>query len=319
VKNPIGAFRRIAFRSAVSAAGLLLAFAPAATPADAVATIRVATVPIDAGSEVYYAETMGFFRKAGLNVKLTSLNNGAAVAAAVAGGAADIGQSNAVSIAVAHEKGLPFVYIAAANRYSIKSGQAALLVLKDSPVRSARDLNGKTIGINGVRNITELGTRDWMDKNGGDSKTARFLEMPFSEMAAALQQHRVDTALLSEPQLEAAMKRKQFRILADVYSAIAPDFLFGGWFATSEWAKAHPDLVRAYAEAMYETARWANAHHRESAEILEKATGIRMGPTVHRVTFADELKPQELQPVIDVCAKYGLLKNPFAANQIVLQ
>jgi NitT/TauT family transport system substrate-binding protein len=292
---------------------------PAVSRADAPATIRVATVPIDAGSEVYYAETMGFFRKAGLNVKLINLNNGAEVAAAVAGGAADIGQSNAVSIALAHEKGLPFVYIAAANRYSVKNGQAALLVLKDSTVRSARDLNGKTVGINGIRNITEVGTRDWMDKNGGDSKTVRFLEMPFSEMAAALEQHRVDSALLSEPQLEAAMKTNQFRILADVYSAIGLDFLFGGWFSTSEWAKAHPDLVRRYADAMYETARWANGHQRESAQILEKATGIRMGPTVHRVTFAEELKPQDLQPVIDVCAKYGLLKNAFAANEVVLQ
>lgn len=303
--------------AAVFAAALWSAFGATGSHADELTTIRVATIPIDAGSQAYYAQTMGFFRKAGLNVQLTSLNNGSAVAAAVAGGAADVGQSNAVSIAIAHEKGLPFVYIAGANRYSVKNRQAALLVSAQSPIRSAHDLVGKTVAISGIRGITEIGTRDWMDKNGADSKTVRFLEMPFSSMAAALEQNRVDAALLSEPELEAALNTNHFRILADVYPAIGNDFLFGGWFATTDWAKAHPDVVRAFARAMGETARWANSHQRESAQILDQATGIRMGPTVHRVTFADDLNPVELQPVIDVCAKYGLLKASFPASQII--
>jgi NitT/TauT family transport system substrate-binding protein len=320
VKHPLGAIRQARrWSAAVVTAALLFALGSAGSHADEMTTIRVATIPIDAGSQAYYAQTMGFFRSAGLNVQLTSLNNGAAVAAAVAGGAVDIGQSNAVSIAVAHEKGIPFVYIAGANRYSAKNHQAALLVSAESPLRTARDLNGKTIGISGIRGITEIGTRNWMDKNGADSKTVRFLEMPFSGMAGALEKNRVDAALLSEPELEAALNTNHFRVLADVYPAIANDFLFGGWFATTDWAKAHPDLVRAYAHAMQDAARWANGHQRESAAILDKATGIRMGPSVHRVTFADDLDPTELQPVIDLCAKYGLIKASFPASQIVLR
>ena len=89
-------------------------------------TIRVATVPVDAGAEVYYAQKMGFFKANGLDVQITGLTNGAAVTSAVIGGAADIGQSNAVSIAQAHERGIPVVIIAGANRYTIASDESGL-------------------------------------------------------------------------------------------------------------------------------------------------------------------------------------------------
>src|ERR1700722_10509091 len=97
-------------------------------------TIRVATVAVDAGAEVYYAQKMGFFKANGLDVEITGLTNGAAVTSAVIGGAADIGQSNAVSIAQAHERGIPVVIIAGANRYTIPAQESGLGVPADSPI-----------------------------------------------------------------------------------------------------------------------------------------------------------------------------------------
>ena len=222
------------------ATGLLLSVRRAATPADQLPAIRVATIPIDAGSEVYYAQAMHFFQRAGITVEISGLNSGGAVTTAVVAGAADIGQSNAVSIAQAHEHGVPVVFIAPANRYSLQASQAGLLVTNDSPIHNARDFAGKTVGISGVRGITEAGTLNWIDKNGGDSKTVHFLDIPFPEMAAAVAAHRIDAALVTEPVLSAALNTKQFRVVADPYSAIAPDFLMGGWFTTPAWIKAHP-------------------------------------------------------------------------------
>jgi NitT/TauT family transport system substrate-binding protein len=290
-----------------------------ASAADApLQTIRVATIPIDAGSEVYYGVKMGFFKNNGLNVEITGLTSGAAVTAAVVGGAADIGQSNAVSISQAHERGIPVVIIAGANRYSSQTRQAAIVVNPDSTIRTAQDLNGKTIAVSGVRGITEIGTDNWVDKSGGDSKTVKFADMPFTAMADALAAHRVDAALLSQPQLDAALSEKKVRVIADVYSAIAKEFLMGGWFSTSPWVQAHPELAASFAKAMYQTAKWANAHQAESAVILEEASKVHMNPNDHRVPFAEKLTSADLQPLIDVCAKYGILKTAFPASQIVL-
>ncbi len=60
--------------------------------------LHLQTIPFDAGSQVFYAKDMGFFAKQGLDVTIDPVNNGPAIAAAVASGAVDIGFSNAVSI-----------------------------------------------------------------------------------------------------------------------------------------------------------------------------------------------------------------------------
>jgi NitT/TauT family transport system substrate-binding protein len=303
----------------LAALGLLLAFGPARTAADDLPTIRVATIPIDAGSEVYYAQEMHFFQRAGINVEIIGLNSGGAVSTAVVGGAADIGQSNAVPVAEAHDHGVPVVFIAPANRYSVLAGQAALVVEKDSPIHTARDFNGKTIGVSGLRGIQEIGTLNWLDKNGGDAKSVHFLDLPFPEQGEAIATHRIDASTLSEPALSVALNSHRFRVIADPYSAIAPEFLMGGWFATPAWAKDHPQLVAAFSSAIVQAARWANAHQAESAQILANVSKATIGPNMHRVPFAEHLNAADLQPLIDACAKYGLIKATFPAAQIILK
>ena len=301
--------------------GALLALTPGAAPAaDApLQKVRVATIAIDAGSEVFYAQKMGFFKNNGINVEITALTAGAAVTAAVISGAVDVGQSNAVTVAQAHERGIPVQIIAGANRFLVAAGESGLIVTADSPIRTAQDLNGKTVAVNGVRGIQEIGMRNWVDKNGGDSTTLKFLDMPFASMIAAVGQHRVDAAQLTIPELQAAMDSKDFRFISDVYSAIAKDFLIGGWIATTPWIQAHPALAAAFQKSIYQAGKWANAHHAESAAILEDVTKVHMSRSDHRIPFAEKLTTADLQPLIDICAKYGILKTAFPASEIVWQ
>ena len=308
-------------RTAAIAIAVLIGVSIVATASAADAplpVIRVATVPVDAGAEVYYAWKLGFFKANGIDVEITGLSNGAAVTAAVIGGAADVGQSNAVSIAQAHERGIPVVIIAGANRYTIPAKESGLGVPADSPIHTAKDLTGKTIAISGLRGITEIGTRNWLDKNGGDSNSVKLIDMPFPAMADALGQHRMDAALITQPYLEAALETKKVRLVADVYAAIAPDFLLGGWIAMTSWVQAHPALAAAFAKTMYQTAKWANTHQSESAIILADAAKIPLNPTDHRIPYAEKLVPSDLQKLIDICAQYGLLKSSFPATQLIL-
>jgi len=56
--------------------------------------------------------------------------------------------------------------------------------------------------------------------------------------------------------------------------------MIAGWFATTAWADAHPDLVRRFAAAMRETALWANRNPAQSLPILVKY--IKLDPQVAR-------------------------------------
>ncbi len=280
-------------------------------------TLKIATTPTDIGSEVFYAQDKGFFKANGLDADIQVISNGAAITSAVMSGALDVAQSNIASLAAAHEHGLDVVIVAPAGQYSSKEPTTALIVAKNSPIKTAKDLNGKTLAGNGIKNITQVGAFAWMEKNGGDTSTTKFIEMPFPDMPGALVTGRIDAAVIAEPELSAALAKGDVRVLANCYDGIAKDFLIGAWFTTGTWAKAHPDLVKRFAKAMAQTAAWANKNQAASGEMLTKYTKIVVAPGMKRTIYADNLAPALVQPLIDASAKYGIIKATFPANDII--
>jgi NitT/TauT family transport system substrate-binding protein len=297
-------------------AAMLVAGRAGIARADDAGTVTIGTTPIDAGAQPYYAESLGYFKSAGITEQITAMSNGAELAAAVASGALDVGQSNVVSIAAAHERGIPFVLVAPASLYSWKVPQSALCVAGSSLIRTAKDLGGKTVAVSGLKTISQLGPEVWIDRNGGDLASVKFIEMPFSAMPDALTKARVDAALISEPVLSDAIAGGA-RVIANCYDAIAREFLIGAWFTTKAWAAANPELLRRYVGVMTQSARWANAHHADSARVLEAETHVPVSATAKRVVYGEALDEALIQPLLDACLTYGLLKQRVAAADLM--
>lgn len=269
--------------------------------------ISVITPPVDSAVDVFCAKELGFFAKAGLDVDIQPGTNGSAMAAAVASDAVDVGYSDLVTLAKAYLKGIHFVAIAPAALWTSAAPTAALVVLTSSPVKTAKDLAGKVIAIPGLATLAEYSPRAWINENGGDASSVKFIEMPYSEMPAALTAGRIDATYVAEPFF--AVVKKQVRILGYTHNAVAKQFLQSAWFTSASWATAHPDLVRRFAAAMRESALWANqkSNHARSGEILAKYSKIDPATiaTMERAQFAERLTAALIQPAIDVSAKYG--------------
>jgi NitT/TauT family transport system substrate-binding protein len=278
--------------------------------------LHVATTPIDTGAQVYYAIDMGFFKKAGLDVDVANISAGPAIAAGVAAGTYEIAQSNVSSLAEAHERNFPFTIISAGGLWTSGALTTALVVLKNSPIQSGKDVNGKIVAVNALKNVTQVAAQAWIDKNGGDSTTVKFLELPFSQMVPALLAGRIDVGFVPEPELDNVEHGTIARILGAPYDAIAKQFLISAWFTTNAYAQAHPDVVKKFQDAMAESARWANTHPAESAQILKKYTQLEVTPTMARIKYAEKLVPGDVQPLIEAAVKYGTLKASFPAADL---
>jgi NitT/TauT family transport system substrate-binding protein len=280
--------------------------------------IRVATLPSEAAAEVFYAQDLGFFANAGIDVDIQVMQNGAAVAAAVASNAVDIGWSTPISLAIAHQKGIPFLTVAPAVLYTAAAPFSAMFVAQGSPIRTASDLSGKVFGANGLGTMTEYGPRAWIDRNGGDSTQVRFLELPFSAMVDSLIAGRVDAAEIGEPALAVATAKNH--LLAYPMNAVANEFMFGVWFGAAAWVRAHADLVARFAGAIHTTAVWANtpANQARSGAILSTYTKIPTSviATMTRARYGETLSQGSMQPVIDVAAHY-LHFAPFPAQELI--
>jgi NitT/TauT family transport system substrate-binding protein len=283
---------------------IVLAAAPAVgqTPA----TLIVSTNPIDSGAEVFYADDMGFFQKAGLNVTITPGANGAAIAAAVAGNAVDIGYADVGTLAKAHTRGVDFTIIAPAALWDSSAPVNVLMVAKNSTIRSAKDLNGKTIAVPGLGTAASFVVFAWLDANGADSNSVKFIELPYSAMPAAIEAGRVDAAHVAEPFISVA--KEHAKPFASADDTLGKQYLRTVWFAQKSWAAAHPDLVARFVAAIRQTAQWANDKRNQAKSGAILVQHAKLDPalvaSMTRARYGTSLDPALLQPEIELNSKY---------------
>ena len=137
-------------------------------------------------------------------------------------------------------------------------------------------------------------------------------------MAAALGRGTVDGALMTEPALSQSLNTT-VRPLANANLAIAPQYLLSAWFSTDTFVRKYPDVVRRFTGAIYDAGRWANRNHNESAQILAEHAKLDVDVTrmMMRVTYADAIRPPEIQSQLDLGAKYGILTRPMVASELL--
>jgi NitT/TauT family transport system substrate-binding protein len=303
---------------AVLAAG---ATARAQTATPDLVVLRLASSPADDTMPVIYAQQNGAFRRAGIDVQLTRASSGSAVAAAVAGGSVDIGKSSIVSIVTAYAKGLPFVWIAPASMYVPAAPDGGLIVATNSPIKTGRDLNGKVVATPALGDLNNVATRAWVDQNGGDSKSIQFVEVPVAAQAAALDEGRIAAGGIINPFLGEALASGKARFLAPFYSAIANRFMLSGWFTTAGFAAKHRDAIATFQRIIEVTSTYTNAHHAETVPLLATWSGITADAAAHapRMTNGTRITPEDVQPVIDLLARYGVIPKAFDAREMIVE
>jgi NitT/TauT family transport system substrate-binding protein len=208
--------------------------------AQALPTLRLGVIPTDAYAEALYAQDLGYFQRAGLNVELQMFTAGSAASAAIIGGQLDISVTTPLLLAEAMLRGVPFVIVASGSTNTQRAPGMLLCVAKDGPIRSARDLEGKTVALNTLRTLLHLALIAYLTKNNVDPAKVQTTEMTFSQMAAAIERGNIQAATLSEPFLAAALKGGSVRVLADPMAAVAPTFVQAAWFCTAPYAQRNP-------------------------------------------------------------------------------
>lgn len=280
-------------------------------------TLRVSFEPVNTLQPFYVAQDEGFFQKNDLTVVPQTANGGSAATAALVAGSLDIVSVNIVSMAQAREKGIPLVFVALSSLYSASSPADALLVPKGSPIKTARDLNGKTIATSNLKGLGYVGARLWIDANGGDSSTVRFIEMTFDLMPAMLQTHQVDAAMIAEPAMQRAWPTSTN--LGYAYDAIGSTVLISGWAATTSWVDQHRATGRRFNDALIEAEEWCDRNGDKAATIASRYLKMDTA-TIRAMSHAPYPERRNAiplaQPLIDAAYKYGVLTSPLPAADL---
>jgi NitT/TauT family transport system substrate-binding protein len=282
-------------------------------------TLKAAGVPEESATPVLWAEQSGLFRTGGLTVDLESQRSGTVIAAGVAGGAYQVGKSSIIPLITAFAKGIPFVLVAPGGLYRASKPHIAMIVAADSPIRTAADMNGKTLGVSALDDLYTLGIKQWMDKNGGDSSTLKIVELPLPAVTDAIVSGRIDAGGSATPQLQAALDSGKVRVLSYMFDAIAPEFMYTGWFSNKNYVATHLGVMRDFSRAERQGAAYVNGHPAQTVDLLSKFTAI--SPDViakmTRAQMGTTLDPKLIQPVVDVCVRYKVIPSPIDAAQMI--
>jgi len=277
--------------------------------------VRISGGALDITASGYYALDGGFFSKVGLNPGMVAVANGAAAAAAIVSGTLDFGCINIVALSSAHENGIPFVWAAPAGAYSSQSPTAAMVVAKTSAIRTAKDLEGKTVAVSLLKQLADIALHSWLEKSGANANSIKFVELPYTAMDAALQSGRIDAACIEEPVLSQTLASNG-RLLANGYDALAKQFCEAAWVCTSSYARSNPDVIKKFGDALAMTADWANKNRPLTAKILEKYGKTTLPADMHRCFYPQRMRASDFQPVVDATARFGVIKAPFKVAEV---
>jgi NitT/TauT family transport system substrate-binding protein len=304
--------------------GTLAAAGAVLLPRDLLAAetkLQVGTIKIGDLSPFFLAQEKGFFKDAGLDINVTAMVGGAAIQPALSSGALNIGWSNVVSVYQGHLEGFDYRFIA--NGAIAKRGTNDVFgfqVAVDSPIKSAKDLSGKTVAVNTLSNIMQAACAHWIDNNGGDSSKVKWVEVPFPQMEPAVVQKNIDAFGAVEPFVTVPSKvNNKTRVLGYPLGGIAPRLLIASYFCSDAWIQKNGDAVKAFITALGRGIDAHNANLEEAKATIAKNTGLK--PEFLQLmalpAFEKRIQESDLQPLMDVAFRYKLIGKKFPPREVI--
>jgi NitT/TauT family transport system substrate-binding protein len=313
--------RRFAGITATAGAALFTTsiFVPRSVSADDLPVVRVMVPEGDDATPTLYAVQSGLFKKYGLDVRVSPAPSGAAALASLAGGASDISASSLFPFFSAHQRGLPLTIVAPLAISTPDEPYAALLVKKDSPMKTGKDFEGKTIASPALRDLNWVATMAWIDQNGGNSANVTSIELTGSAIPVALTEGRIAGSTVTTPRYIQALNGGGVRALAHSYDAIAKRFAFSAIVSTTDYAKAHPDVIANFGRALRDASKYTNVHHAETLPIYADFAKIdpKQITGAPRAVSAAYIEGKDIQAMIDIAVRYKILDKPIDPQSLI--
>jgi ABC-type nitrate/sulfonate/bicarbonate transport system substrate-binding protein len=220
----------------------------------------VLDIPIDV------AQARGFYRDEGLSVEQTIPATATDVVKFVSTGKAAFGLYYSPDMLMALEEGAPLLSIGSLMAHAPVGIALGPGLTPGSP----SDLKGRTVSVPLIPS-TRASFATMLGAAGVDASDVNIVDPGF-ELVAPLLQGTVDAAAFTQfgELVQAQQQGKELSYL-DFRDWGTPDYAFLDVITTQEYARSHPDTVRAFAKATFEGLASAAAHPEEAVEIYVKA------------------------------------------------
>lgn len=296
-------------------------------------TLSVGLLKLAGGVPLYIASEKGFFKEEGITVEYKWFDSSNAVNVAVASNNVDVGAAgftaDLYNMVAAGQK----VSIVADKGKEEKGYQlSALLVHKDSPIKSIEDLKGKKIGLTTIGSSNHYMSVRILEKHGMSAKDVELVPMNTTRgQMEALKGKNVDAIILNTSNITVALKDGYAKILANVADEMT--YQSTGTFISPKLAENKETAVRflrAYVKGMryyYDAVLTRKdgqlvkgQNYDEVVKIVVKYTEQPEDIIKESFPYMDrdgKLQSDDIQTQIDWYSKEKLMPKPLQVKDIV--
>lgn len=308
---------------AVAVAGLMVVAlagcSPAAEPTESAAAltpVRIIVAPIQYET-AYIADEQGFFEEAGLDVEILTGADGAANAARVLGGDAELTISSWTAMVTSTAAGLPLKVVMGNGVISGEEDTSGILVRADSDIQSIADLAGRQVAVQSPGTGTDIPLLVAAQEAGIDPASISLANIPYAGMAPALEQGQVDAAFGSS-QFYSQMIADGNRVIANPareYFANQPSTL---WASSTSWLEENPDAASAFVSAMTKAVDFYTANPEVVREITSRVAQIPIDQVSETIVPMDaEINLDPAAEMIGYLEQFGVVENPLTIDEIL--
>ncbi|MDH2402099.1 aliphatic sulfonate ABC transporter substrate-binding protein [Bradyrhizobium sp. SSUT18] len=307
-------------RRHILATTLLLAAALAA-PAraeDKPAEIRIGTQKGGFFPAVRQRQTLeSAFKPLGIEVRWIDFQFGPPLLEAINVGSVDFGFVGDTPPIFAQAGGARIRYVAAVKS---DGDNQAIIVPKDSPIKSLADLKGKRVAFGKGSSAHNLLVAA-LEKAGLSWADITPAPLAPADATAAFAKGSVDAWSIWDPYLALAELKENARVLVFDKDVHKPNAYY---IANTDFVEKYPALVAKLNTSFAAEGVWAEAHHEEVAKAQAEATGVDIeavrrfvNRSSYRVVPLDAEVVKRQQAVADRFAKLGLIPKPVNVSDIV--
>lgn len=210
------------------------------------------------------AEDLGYFSRVKLKWIGNTISGPQDIQAATTG---DVEFGGAFNGAVVKLAGAKAPIKAVVGYYGVnKETFNGFYVLENSPIRTARDLIGKRVGVNTLGAHAEAVTKTYLARAGltdEEIKKVELVVVPPVNTEQGLRQGQIDVASLSGTLRDKANERGGIRALYTDFDLLG-EFTAGSYVIRNDFLKKHPEAVKDFVTAVAKAIEWSRTTPRET-------------------------------------------------------
>ncbi len=253
--------------------------------------IKIGYLPVNVMLPVY-SDRAGFWKEAGLNIELYRAQGGPAILQALTSGDVPIGDVGIGPAILSAGRGLPFYFLTLASVMTPDHPLDRIMVKKDSPIRTFKDLKGKTLAIpqKGTQPDAALGAAA---KVFGLAKSEiNLVPIPYPNMPQVLEQGQVDAIYPFPPSDTIAEVSFGARTIAET-SDFIPYVGFTTLAVRRDFADSNPQIIERLVRGAITGQRWINDNPAISKQAANDFLKIpaEVGPKVRTAYWARNAMP----------------------------